>query len=210
MHHHPSDQLLLEHASGLVPSALGMLVACHVEDCEACSAKYRKLESVVAELVIEGEADAVDESLLTSILGSLDEERIYEKPIAPVEGIPRPLWRLLPEGLSSVQWKGFFNSVKTSDLETGDKHFTTRFYKIKAGSQLPMHSHRGSEYTLVLKGSFSDGLGTYRAGDFVEATTETEHKPVAGAEEDCICLAVMDAPIKFNGWKGVVLNPLMS
>jgi len=210
MQHHPSDQLLLEHASGLTHSALGMLVACHVEECEMCRKRYRQFETIVAELVVEGEDAQVDAALLDTILGSLDDKRDYEARAPEVKGIPRPLWRLLPNGLDSIEWKGLFGSVKTSDLDTGDGHYVTRFYRIKAGAQLPMHSHKGSEFTLVLKGSFSDGLGTYRAGDFVEATTETEHKPVAGVEEDCICLAVMDAPIKFSGWKGVVFNPFMS
>jgi putative transcriptional regulator len=36
-----------------------------------------------------------------------------------------------------------------------------------------------------------------------------EHSPRALPDEDCICLAVLDAPLKFTGWKHRWMNPFL-
>ncbi len=64
---------------------------------------------------------------------------------------------------------------------------------------MPVHGHRGMELTLVLSGSFSDDHGTFARGDIEEADESIEHQPVANEGEDCICLAVTDAPLRFHG-----------
>jgi putative transcriptional regulator len=35
------------------------------------------------------------------------------------------------------------------------------------------------------------------------------HAPTAVQSEDCICLAVLDAPLKFTGWKYRWMNPFL-
>ena len=77
---------------------------------------------------------------------------------------------------------------------------------IRAGATGPMHTHRGIERTLVLSGSFSDDYGTFAAGDCAVADGEVEHRPTAGTEADCLCLAVSDAPPRFTGAIGPFLN----
>ena len=42
-------------------------------------------------------------------------------------------------------------------------------HKICAGGKTPKHDHEGLEYTVVLKGSFSDENAVYREGDFLTA-----------------------------------------
>ena len=58
---------------------------------------------------------------------------------------------------------------------------------------------------LVLAGSFYVRGSWYRRGDVEIADREAGHRPVAGPEEICICLAVTDAPLKFRA-----LNPRVS
>jgi anti-sigma factor ChrR (cupin superfamily) len=48
--------------------------------------------------------------------------------------------------------------------------------------------------TLVLQGGFADDNGSYHPGDFLFRGPSDEHAPRAFADEDCICLAVLDAP----------------
>jgi putative transcriptional regulator len=61
----------------------------------------------------------------------------------------------------------------------------------------------------VLEGGFSDGQGTYHPGDFVYRKNTDIHAPVAIDGEDCICLAVLDAPLKFTGWQYRWMNPFL-
>jgi putative transcriptional regulator len=60
----------------------------------------------------------------------------------------------------------------------------------------------------VLRGGFSDVSGHYMRGDIAIADEDVDHKPVADADEDCICFAVTDAPLKLTGPVGKVIQGL--
>jgi len=208
MKHHPSTELIIGSATGSLTNALGMLVACHIDQCENCKAKFKAFEAAGGQVIETEHQEQLSSGLLDSILDRLDEARPEPEPVAPVEKLPKPLWGLLPDGLDGIKWSGMLGKVKTYDLPLEDD-LVARFYKIKAGSVLPKHTHRGEEYTLVLAGEFSDGLGTYREGDFILADDSTHHQPVAGMDQDCICFAVLSDSIKFTGPLTRLLNPLM-
>ncbi|MNL80010.1 Anti-sigma-E factor ChrR [compost metagenome] len=74
---------------------------------------------------------------------------------------------------------------------------------------MPEHSHGGRELTLVLAGSFYDGTGRFARGDIEEADETLQHQPVADEGEDCICLAVTDAPLKFRSWLLRMVQPIL-
>ena len=74
---------------------------------------------------------------------------------------------------------------------------------------MPTHSHRGLELTLVLCGAFSDATGSYSRGDLQEADEDLEHQPHAAPGEDCICLAVTDAPLRFRSVAARIAQPLI-
>ena len=63
--------------------------------------------------------------------------------------------------------------------------------------------------TLILQGGFSDAHGSYRKGDFLVRRQGDVHAPTALQSEDCICLVVLDAPLKFTDWKFRWLNPFL-
>ena len=75
---------------------------------------------------------------------------------------------------------------------------------------MPVHTHEGSEYTLVLKGSFSDASGRYGVGDIAIADDAINHRPMISRDEDCICFTVTDAPLRLTGTIGKLLNPFVS
>ncbi len=74
---------------------------------------------------------------------------------------------------------------------------------------MPVHTHEGTELTLVLAGAFSDAHGHFLRGDVAEADASVEHQPVADPGEDCLCLAVTDAPLRLTGPFGRLLNPFL-
>jgi putative transcriptional regulator len=62
------------------------------------------------------------------------------------------------------------------------------------------------EMTLLLAGGFSDETGHYLRGDVALADPSVDHRPVADPGEDCLCLAVTDAPLRLTGRFGRYLN----
>jgi putative transcriptional regulator len=62
--------------------------------------------------------------------------------------------------------------------------------------------------TLVLQGAFRDNRARFARGDVEIATEADAHTPVAEDGEDCICLAVTDAPLRFSAMMPRLLQPL--
>ena len=79
-------------------------------------------------------------------------------------------------------------------------------YWINPGRVMPSHTHDGSEVTLVLRGGFSDPTGHYRRGDIAIADSDLDHHPRADEDEDCICFAVIDAPLRLTGTVGRIVQ----
>ena len=198
----------MRFSAGMLSNALGVLVACHVERCPHCQEKTRIYEQFGGELIAESDDAELPADLLDKTLARLSDEG-ESAPVKVSGNVPRPLQRFLPDDVSQIPWKGMSKAIKEFRLPFGDDEFDARLYKIAAGKQLPEHTHRGREFTLVLSGSFSDNAGAYHAGDFVLADTSVMHRPRAHAEQDCICFAVLDAPLKFTGWFGALVNPFM-
>ena len=123
--------------------------------------------------------------------------------------LPKPLSRFVSTDFEKLPWSGFSKNIQEFTLPFSDKKLTAKFYKIAAGKELPAHTHRGNEFTLVMQGAFEDSAGTYNAGDFILADDDVHHQPKALPDCDCICFAVMDAPLKLTGFWGKFLNPLM-
>ena len=61
----------------------------------------------------------------------------------------------------------------------------------------------------MLEGSFSDEEGVYQQGDFLMRDAGDEHTPTASRTSDCICIGVLDAPIRFKPWNYRLLNPFL-
>ena len=86
---------------------------------------------------------------------------------------------------------------------------TTKLLRIQPGAAVPQHSHEGTELTLVLTGSFSDATGTFARGDLAITDSSVDHRPIAGEGEPCLCLTVVDAPLRLTGRLGRFLNPFV-
>ena len=134
----------------------------------------------------------------------------YAKPETGAVGrTPAILQRLMSGDFSDLIWKKITRSLSISYLKTGDPNYEFALYHIKAGGKIPEHTHRGTEMTLVLEGGFSDADGRYDRGDFIFRQATDVHAPTALQTEYCICLSVVDAPLKFTNWKYRWMNPFL-
>lgn len=207
--YHPADELLMSYAAGREHNALGLMLACHLERCPVCVARTRRFEALGGELLDELAPAAVSTKTLDQLLVRLDEPVPAPiKPSGPAD-IPRPIRRFVPASFDKLKWSGMTRSIREFTLPIRDAVYTAKFYRIAAGKELPVHTHRGNEFTLVMRGSFSDAAGEYHPGDFILADTHVTHQPRAWDREDCICFAVMDAPLKMTGFFGRLLNPFL-
>ncbi|MEM1154096.1 MAG: ChrR family anti-sigma-E factor [Pseudomonadota bacterium] len=212
--YHPDLDLLTEYAAGTLPLAQAACVSVHMSYCEQCRRTVSQLQDVGASLFEGLQGETVSDSVLNSVLGQLDDEAplsyvASQDHASPIGKTPAILQRLMNGDYTDLVWKKITSSLSISYLKTGDPNYEFALYHIKAGGKIPEHSHRGAEMTLVLEGGFSDADGSYHEGDFILREPGDAHAPTAVQSEDCICLAVLDAPLKFTGWKYRWMNPFL-
>jgi len=209
---HPQLDLLTEHAAGNLPLAQAACVSAHMNYCEQCRRTSSQLQALGSVLFGNLQGVPVGEAQLDAVLARLDDEPPLSYANSRRENAgrtPAILQRLMSGDFTDLAWKKITSSLSISYLKTGDPHYEFALYHIKAGGRIPEHTHRGSEMTLVLEGGFSDADGSYHQGDFLLRESSDVHAPTAVQSEDCICLAVLDAPLKFTGWKYRWMNPFL-
>ena len=209
---HPGPELLMDYASGALPEPVALLVASHVSLCRECQGEVERLEALGGALFDTLPAEPLGDAALDRALARLELPEAPEAPPSrPAAGgcndlrLPRPLRDYLSGDLDSLGWK-VRGGVAEVELLKDYPGIRTRLLRIRAGTALPQHTHEGMEMTLLLAGGFSDETGHYLRGDVALADPSVDHRPVADPGEDCLCLAVTDAPLRLTGRFGRYLN----
>jgi len=196
--HHLDDATLMAYATGNLPEAFNLIVATHVSLCDACRAGVESYDAVGGSLLDDNAAAMSDGSLAKAL------QQLESVPTAPqlrkkAGVLPGPVQDYVGGDLDSIKWRPVGMGVKQAVLATSDRA-TARLLFIPAGTAMPDHGHRGTELTMVLQGAFQDADEYFARGDVETADADVQHIPVADIHEDCICLAVTDAPLRFEGW----------
>lgn len=214
--HHPSEALLLDYATGALGEAWSLAVATHLALCPDCRRTVSDVEalggSLLGAIAPEPTTATGFDAVLARLTASPDQEDLQRPapaPTAVVPALPEPLRGYVGGDLSSLPWKRLGLGAYHLPIATAERGVSARLLRIPAGRPVPTHGHRGLELTLVLCGAFSDATGRYIRGDLQEADESVEHQPHAAVGEDCICLAVTDAPLRFNSLAARLVQPLL-
>jgi len=205
--HHPGEDLLLAYASGAADEATGLIVAAHLAYCATCRRQSRELEALGGSLLQELAPVPMASGALDAVLVRLDGP--FERPprAASRDGTPALLRSYIGGDLSDVRWRKIGPRLAYVPLfRRGGA--TVRLLRGVAGAQTGAHRHAGLEYTLVLRGGFSDETGSYAPGDLQVMEGEMRHNPVADPGEDCINLAVTTGPLRFESLLQRIVAPL--
>lgn len=217
INHHPADELLFDYAAGALGEGPALAIAGHVAMCEACQEHVAMLEAVGGALLEGIRGEPVSEGLLAATLAMLDapepaQVEASSERLPSGDPIPEPLLPYLGRGLANLAWRkvgGIIAAVEEARLPVAAKGIKVALMRLKAGSLMPMHTHRGNEYTLVLAGGFSDSGKEFGPGDFVASDSTHTHQPVVDDDGDCLCLVVLDAPLRLSGAMGRIFNPFL-
>lgn len=209
--HHPSDALLLSYAAGTTAEAEALAMSTHLTFCPECRARLAAAEAVGGALLDQMDSAPLPASALQSVLARLDEPvAAAERPQPPqaMDGLPQALAGYAAEALAQSGWRMLAPGIKQLALATsGDAK--ARLLKLKPGTVLPEHGHRGTELTILLAGSYTDALGQFRRGDMAELDETVVHQPVVDDGPDCVVLVVTEAPLKFRSWMARLAQPLI-
>lgn len=211
--HHLTDDLLMAYSAGDLPEAVNLIVATHISLCDDCRAALGSYDVMGGAVLGTCESVEMSKNSLNSVLEMIrTQDNGVQERSAPIklkdDVLPAPLVDYVGGGLENVRWRSAGMGVKQAVLPT-TKDATARLLYIPAGTAIPDHGHNGMELTLVLKGAFQDESGYFSRGDIEVASEDLNHTPVADISEDCICLAVTDAPLKFKGLVPRIVQPFL-
>ena len=115
-----------------------------------------------------------------------------------------PLSSLIGD-LNHVDWMTIYKGFKEFKIPVNDND-SVKLIKMDPGTSVPLHSHNGKEYILVLDGSFRDEYGEYSKGDMQINDQKIKHNPIACNSNGCICLSITENDVVFFGKYGSALN----
>ncbi|CAD7023810.1 transcriptional regulator [Pseudorhizobium halotolerans] len=219
--HHISEEMLLDYAAGTLSEGWSIAIASHLALCPACRNHLSAMEGAAGALL--------DKISVSDDLGdswNRFRTRLKEKatdpeaaapgnsvravpPGTPSAVLPEPLRSYVGSDVDGLKWRALGRGAYQIRIPTSDPSTQVRLLRIPAGKPVPEHTHRGRELTLVLSGSFRDGNKLFERGDMEEADDDLLHTPVATEGEDCICLAVTEAPLKFTSWIVRMIQPIL-
>lgn len=229
---HPSERLLSGFANASLSAGMNLAIAAHLDFCPLCRASVAQYEAEHAhqcwsthdsEHEIDSDADSLIlpndlDSILHHILEKEFDDKLnlktrQDKAIEATESgfikinhqrfrLPRVLRHQFS---TDNKWRKM-SGIHSSPLGEFDE-FKANLIFIEPNTQVPSHTHKGLEVTVVLSGSLVDEQGRYSVGDFIVLDNNLEHSPITRMDESCLCLTVMDAPLQFTKGISRLLNP---
>jgi putative transcriptional regulator len=208
--HHPSEEMLFDHARVALEPGRALVVAAHLSACPLCRANIRFTEAIGGALLGELEPSEMTEHALDLALARIERPAPPQPPQAPQ---PED-WIRIPADVraaanSGRRWvaPGVWVANVTGDARQGGPR--SYLLRVAAGMAMPRHTHKGSEFSCILKGAFEDRGVIYGPGDFTECDDDVTHRPHITADGECVCLAATDNSLVPRSVIGRIFQPFV-
>ncbi|MGN6519933.1 MAG: ChrR family anti-sigma-E factor [Dokdonella sp.] len=216
--HHLDETTVVGWAAGTLSPEMAAVAATHLDVCRHCRAQLAAAEDVGGALLEQQHPPVADEArareLRARMFAALDDDpdgrgapRRQEAGPAPGE-LPRALHGYFGRSWRSLRWRWLAPGVRMVRATRTSGH-SLILLRIDPGKSMPLHSHGGAELTQILAGAYEDELGHFGVGDVADLGPDTLHRPVTTAGGPCICVAALDAPLRFPGFFARALQPLV-
>ena len=193
------NQLIFEYASGRLGPSKSIFTSTYLYLNSKASNINRTFENMLGDNLIKN-SDTPLEKIKYSDCMTVPESNNnnnVSKDNSPITKVVGPL--------NKINWKQVYKGFKEFSLNIEDND-EIKLIKMDPGISVPLHSHGGKEYILVLEGSFCDEFGKYNKGDIQINDQQVKHTPIACEDDGCICLSITEKDAIFFGKFGSFLN----
>lgn len=192
------NKLIFEFASGSLGISKSIFASTYLYLNSKASSLNKTFESMLGDELINNADAPVTKIKYTDCLNN------ELKPLNKNKGDLNPISKFLGP-LENINWKQTYKGFSEFTPKVDDKD-ELKLIKMDPGTSVPLHSHGGREYILVLSGSFCDEYGNYCKGDIQINDQKIRHTPIACKDEGCICLTITEKGVIFFGKYGSLLN----
>ena len=192
------NQLIFDYASGSLGFSKSVFASTYLYLNSRASNINSTFEAMLGDDLLNNDNIPVTKLKYTDCLKNEknDTNEIYAD-VSPISKLVGPL--------NQIKWKQVYKGFKEFNPKVSDEN-ELKLIKMDPGASVPLHSHGGQEYILVLNGSFCDEYGKYNKGDMQINDQKIKHTPIACKDEGCICLTITEKEVIFFGRFGSFLN----
>lgn len=189
------NELIFQYAAGTASKAKSLMAATYLFLNSKESSLYYQFENYCGEELKN--AVHINPKKLTAMdcIQNITSER---------EKITNPINKFI-DSLKDLKWNKIFSGLHEHSLNISNNE-NVKLIKMDPGTKVPLHSHSGREYILVLEGSFNDNYGKYSKGDLQINDSNIKHTPISCKNEGCVCLTITEKDLIFYGPFGPILN----
>ncbi len=190
------NELIFEYASGKSSIAKSLLVSTYLFLNSKEVSSFNIYENYLGD-ILKNSDELKPEKLTYEDCISSSNTKIKNENINPIN-------KLL-NSLGALKWEKIFNGFYEYSLKLSNGE-NAKLIKMDKGAKVPLHSHNGKEYILVLDGSFCDEYGKYSKGNLQINDSNIKHTPIACDTNGCVCLTITEKELVFFG----ALSPLLN
>ena len=193
------NQLIFDFASGSLGPAKSIFTATYLHLNSKAKQINNKFENLLGDSLFTNEDTEISKINYKNCISTPSN---LPKPSLNDNG--NPLSKLIGP-INEISWKQVYKGFKECSLKLDDDD-EIKLIKMDPGVSVPLHSHGGKEYILVLDGSFCDEYGNYNKGDVQINDQKIRHTPIACEDQGCVCLSITEKDVIFYGRYGSFLN----
>ena len=204
----PDESWLVSYSGGGAPDSVKLILQAHMAVCPKCRSALKLADQLGGHFMFSEEGEATEESSAPLSAVGLKSEEPVEWGRDNVSDISDVFNKYVGNHLNGFQWMRAGKGLKVCKLSERDG-YRLLMLRAEPGTVLPKHRHRGSELTLLLKGSYFCDDKIYRAGDVDDADNSSPHQPVVTNDSECICIAAIDGPLRLSSPVHRMIQPFL-
>ena len=194
------NELIFDYSSGSLGEAKSLFVSMYLFLNSVAAKKASIFDNILADSLADLDEVALKKLNYKDCIKTTSKKDISDK----ISNEYNPITNLVGS-LDNLKWKSVYKGFKEFNLPVNDDD-TIKIIKMNSGTSVPLHSHNGKEYILVIEGSFYDEYGEYKKGDMQINDQKIKHHPTACEGGGCVCLSITESDIIFFGKFASILN----
>ena len=145
------NELIFDYSSGNLGEAKSLFASMYLYLNSIAAKKGSVFDNILAQNFNEIKGIKPEKLKYTDCIKTTDSLKQDKKPSY------NPLSRLIGD-FNNIDWKTIYKGFKEFNILVNDND-SVKLIKMDPGTSVPLHSHNGKEYILVLDGSFCDEYG---------------------------------------------------
>ena len=194
------NELIFNYSSGKLGEAKSLFVSMYLFLNSVAAKKASIFDNILAENLVKLDEVAPKKLNYKDCITASPKENLESK----ISKNYNPLTNLIGN-IDNLKWKSIYKGFREYNLPLKDNDII-KLIKMDPGTSVPLHSHNGKEYILVIDGSFSDENGEYKKGDMQINDQNIKHHPTACNKNGCVCISITENDVIFFGKFASILN----